>query len=602
MNKGINGKILEVNLSTGHIKTVALPESYYTQYFGGRGLGMRLLYDYLPGKGVDALGEDNPLLFVPGMLCGYPLPSASRSCMVTKSPMTSPVNPKHANGSTISYSNMGGFIGPEIKFAGYDAIVFTGVSEAPVYLLVEDDQVSLRPADKFWGMGTDAFDKAIIDELGDRRFETAYIGPGAENGVLFGSVINTAARAAGRGGTGTVMGSKKLKAIAVRGTKMPEIANIAAYNNLLEQIRLSFAADSESKTDWRYGGTANALQYSSDRGSQAVKNYSEGSFANISKINADAARKSVWKRDFACYACHLACKKSGFAKGAYGGVVHEGIEYETGTMLGANLLVDDLNALNKMIEIADDYGIDIISLGNVLGFLMECHEKALINLEFLDGIDLKWGDADSVIAMIHKIGKCEGIGKEASKGVKHLASLIGSDSSDFAIHVKGHELAAWNVQGYAKSNGKSYTLANRGACHMNGGEPGRQDQAALRDTIGICSFAASWYRDEMHPRHFIAAVTGTEMSEEQYNQTGERIYNLEKMLNLREGFGRADDVLPERFFKDGHTYGPHKDEVLKKTDFKEMMDSYYAERGWDVATTIPKDEKLNELDLDFVVL
>lgn len=595
--KGVNGKILEVNLSNGSILKKSISPVYYQQFLGGRGLGMKLLQDYLPQPGADPFGEANPLMFMPGLFCGFPIPSASRSCMVTKSPITSPKVKKFAASSTVSYSNMGGFIGAEIKFAGYDGIVFIGKSPKPVYLFVENERVELRDANKFWGMTTSEFEKAIIQEVGDRRFESAYIGPGAENGVIFGSVINTAARAAGRGGTGSVMGQKKLKGIVVRGSGMPGIHDHEIYLQLLEKIRMSFASNTKEKISWRYGGTANALQMSSDRGSQAVKNFSEGTFEGIEKINAHAARKQIWNRDFACYACQLACKKSGFAKGAYGGVVNEGIEYETGTMLGANLLIDDLNGLNKLIEVADDYGIDIISLGNVIGFLMECYEKDLISLKFLDGIDLKWGSVDATMAMIHKIGKREGVGHSASKGVKYLAELIGKGSSDFAIHVKGHELAAWNVQGYAKRYGISYTVANRGACHMTGGEIASQNNAALNDTIGGCSFASSFYKDDLHPRHFIKAITGLEFSDENYAQIGERIFNLERTLNCREGFSRADDMLPERFFKDAYTHGPQKNVILGREEFAEIMNDYYKKRGWNLDSGIPTKEKLKELKL-----
>jgi aldehyde:ferredoxin oxidoreductase len=595
--KGVNGRILEVQLSTGAINVKQLPEEYYKLYFGGRGLGMKLLYDYLPEAGADPMGDENPLMFMPGLFCGFPIPSSSRTCMVTKSPITSTVNGASSSASTVSYSNMGGFIGAEIKYAGYDGIVFIGKSEKPVYLFVENDTVELRDATKFWGMGTNEFDEAIIREVGDRRFESAYIGPGAENGVLYGSVINTAARAAGRGGTGCVMGNKKLKAIVVRGSGVAKVAEHKNYLDILEKVRLTFGADSEAKTNWRYGGTANALQSSSDRGSQAVKNFSEGTFTGIENINAHAARKQVWNRDFACFSCPLACKKSGFAKGAYGGVVNEGIEYETGTMLGANLMIDNLNGLNKLIEIADDYGIDIISLGNVIGFLMECYEKGLIDIEFLDGIDLKWGSVDASMAMIHKIGKREGVGNPASKGVKYLAALIGKGSSDFAIHVKGHELAAWNVQGYAKGMGVSYTTANRGACHMTGGEVPRQNQSALRDSLGACSFAASFYKEDLDYRHFVKVITGFDLTEQDINQVGERVFNLERMLNCREGFSRRDDMLPERFFKDAYTLGPQKGKVVDRQEFTEIMDDYYKNREWAVDTGVPGEEKLKSLQI-----
>lgn len=595
--KGVNGKILIADLTTKTTYTRMLSEQEYKLYLGGRGLGMKLLSEYLTDQGTDPLGPANPLMFMPGLLCGYPFPSSSRTCMVTKSPITKASKPTKQFASTVSYSNMGGFIGPEIKFAGYDGIVVIGRSDTPVYLFIENERVEIRDAQKFKGMTSNMFDEAIIKEVGDRRFESAYIGPGAERGVSYGSVMNTGARSAGRGGTGCVMGSKQLKAIVVRGNNNMEPADPALFKELLKTARLSFGADSESKTNWRYGGTANALQYSSDRGSQAVKNFSEGTFASINKINAHAARSRVWKRDMACFTCQLACKKSGFAKGAYGGVVNEGIEYETGTMLGANLLIDDLDGLHKMIEIADDYGIDIITLGNVLGFLMECYEKKLINNEFLDGVELNWGLVEPCISMIHKIGKMEGIGAEAAKGVRHLSELIGNNSQEFAIHVKGHELAAWNVQGYAKSLGISYTTANRGACHMTGGDINGQNFSTLRDSLGICSFAASWYRNDLHFRHLIKAITGFDLTEEEFMETGERIFNLERWLNCREGFCRDDDALPERFFKDAYTSGPHKGVVLDRTEFNSVMDEYYKNRGWNLITGIPEHATLKRLNI-----
>ncbi len=596
--KGVNGIILEVNLSDGTINKLKISEKDYTLFLGGRALGMKLLAQYLQKPGIDPASAENPLMFMPGLFCGFPVPNASRTCMVTKSPMTSPIDSTYTHASTVSYSNMGGFIGPEIKFAGYDGIVITGKSVKPVYLYIENETVELRDASRFWELGTNQFENEITEEIGDRRFETAYIGTGAVNGVLFSSVINTGARAAGRGGTGYVMGTKMLKAIVVRGTKMPEVFDHQRYVDLLKQIRLSFAAESKSKDDWRFGGTANALQFSSDRGSQAVKNYSEGTFTEIEKINVFAAREQVWKRDMACYSCQLSCKKSGFAKGAYGGIVNEGIEYETGTMLGANLLVDDLNGLHTMIGIADDYGIDIITLGNVIGFLMECYDKKLIDKDFLDDIDLSWGNVDACIQMIHQIGKNTGIGKEASKGVKHLAAIIGNGSSDFAIHVKGHELAAWNVQGYAKTFGISYTTANRGACHMTGGEISGQNLSVLRDSLGMCSFASSWYKGDLHFRHFIHALTGIELTEEAFQETGERMFNLERAFNCREGFTRQDDILPERFFKDAYTVGPQKDAKLNKADFDKMMDDYYTHRGWNLQTGVPEPETLKKLKLE----
>ncbi|MCD4789418.1 MAG: aldehyde ferredoxin oxidoreductase family protein [Bacteroidales bacterium] len=597
--KGYNGILLEIDLTTGQINKKQIREEDLKNYIGGRGLGMKLLYDNLPEPGIDPLSPENPLLFMPGSFCGFPIPSSSRTCVVTKSPRTSSVNNKFKYGSTMSYSNMGGFIGPEIRFAGYDGILIKGKAKNPVYIYIEDDKVEIRDASKYWGMGTDKFDKVFIQDLGDRRFESCYIGPAGENLVPYACVINTAARAAGRGGTGCVMGSKNLKAIAVRGTGIPQVAKHKEYLELLEKSRKSFSIDNDDRKFWREQGTTGALKYSSDQGSQAVKNYSEGTFEGIGNLSTEAARKKIWKRDFACFSCALSCKKSGYAKGAYGTIVHDAPEYETGTMLGANLMIDNLEGLAKLIYVADDYGIDIISTGNTIGFLMECYDKELIDKDFLDGIDLQWGSVDASLQMLHKIGKREGIGELAAQGVKPLADKIGQGSKKFAIHVKGHELAAWNVPAYERT-GISYTTANRGACHLNGGKPDEQDEIVLMDSIGACAFASNWYKDDLHYRHFLSTLTGIEWTEDEFNKAGERIFNLEKMMNYREGFDRKDDILPERFYKDKFTYGPKEGAIVNREEFKKIMDEYYEARGWDKETSRPTKKKLEELGLGFL--
>jgi aldehyde:ferredoxin oxidoreductase len=270
-------------------------------------------------------------------------------------------------------------------------------------------------------------------------------------------------------------------------------------------------------------------------------------------------------------------------------------------MLGANLLISDLAGLQKCIFEADDLGLDIISLGNVIGFLIECREKDMIDDSFTDGIHLEWGSVDATLAMIRKIGAKEGIGELASHGVRKLAGIIGKGSESFAIHVKGHELAAWNVHKRPDRYGISYTTSNRGACHLNGGDPTSQDSMALKDSLGACTFASGWYKEELEYRHFMTAITGVEWEEDDYRQAGERIYNLERMLNMREGFTRADDRLPERFFTDAYTSGPAEGAIVDRNEFEGMLDSYYDARGWDSLSGRPIEEKLTELGLDFLL-
>jgi len=594
---GYWGSVLEVDLSTGRTGRREIPAADYEQFIGGRGLGMKLLWDLLPEPGADPLGPDNPLLFMPGPFAGFPLPSASRTCVVTKSPITAPVASPHRHASTVSYSNMGGFIGPEIRFAGYDGILVRGRAAAPVYLYVDDDRVEIRDAGKYWGMGTDAFDRAFTAALGDRRFRTCYIGPAGENLVPYASVINTAARAAGRAGTGCVMGAKNLKAVAVRGSRQPDVAAHKRFLEALDKARAGFHGTPGTE-NWRRYGTGSALVASSDNGTQAVRNFREGTFEHIERIGGLAARRAVWQRDFACYACPLACKKAGrVADGPYPGLVHDGPEYETGTMLGANLLIGDLGGVQRAIWHADDLGLDIISVGGVIGFLMEAYERGCIDRDALDGLDLAWGNVDATIELLHRIAHREGVGDAAARGVRHLAGRMGRETAKFAIHSKGHGFAAWNVHvqpGY----GVSYATSNRGACHLNGFTSDRQNGTALVDSVGVCLFARGGYAAGL-VEQVLESISGRGWVDADYVAAGERVFNLEKCFNYREGFRRADDSIPDRFFEEPLTMGPRKGAVVARDAWDRLMAEYYAKRDWDPATTRPADAKLQALGLEF---
>lgn len=596
---GYHGVVLEVNLSSGSIKRREIAAEDYHNFIGGRGLGMKIMWDILKKPGVDPLSPENPLLFMPGPFSSFPVPSASRTCVITKSPITSPIKSTHKHASTMSYSNMGGFFGPEIRFAGYDGLLILGKAAKPVYLSIDGKKVEIRDARKFWGMRTDRFDKEFIKELGDRRFRTCYIGPAGENLSPIACIINTAARAAGRGGTGCVMGSKNLKAIAIRGNDQPDVAEHKRFLQLLEEARKGFKG-SPGTESWRRYGTGAALIMASNSGRQAVKNYREGTYPQVDKIGGIAARRAVWQRDFACYVCPLACKKAGKVPHLpHAGMVHDGPEYETGTMLGANLLIDDMYGMQRAIYEADDLGLDIIAAGNIIGFLMEAYDKKMIDQSFLDGIDLRWGQAKGVVDLLIKLAYRSGIGQLASQGVWALAKKIGHNSQKFAIHVKGHTLAAWNCH-VAPTQGLCYVTANRGACHLNGHNANSQNNTALVDSTGLCLFARSGYKKDLIEQ-ILESITLRQWDPAHYKKAGERIFNLEKSFNYREGFRRRDDIIPDRFFEEPLTVGPHKGAVLDRQKFKVMMDKYYDSRDWSKRTTRPSTKKLKELDLGFVL-
>ncbi len=607
MNKrlaGFHGVVLEVDLSSGQSRRVEVPAEDYRRFVGGRGLGIKLLWDRLPSPGVNALAPENPLIFMTGPFCGLPAPSASRTCIVTKSPHTSPMTARLPHGSTLTYSNVGGFLGPEIRFAGYDGIVVIGKAARPVILVIDDGKVEIRDAEALWGLGGEAVDQALSKELGSNRYQTLYIGPAGEKQVEYACLMHTVGRAAGRGGAGAVMGSKNLKALAIRGTGQPGISDHQGFLKLLKNMRIELNT-APATGRWRKFGTAMFMGYASGRGAMAVKNYQLGTFQEVDAIGSAASLRKVWVRNDACFCCPLACKKNGrVAAGPNAGVVFDGPEYETGTMLGPNLMIGDLAGILKSIRSADDLGLDIISSGNTLGFLMECRSKGLISREWLDGVDLAWGNAGAARSAMAKIARREGFGDLAAGGLKALAAEIGQGSHGFAMQVKGNELAAWNVH-VDPGMGLSYATSNRGACHVNGRDAQAQNQIAIMDSLGICAFASgvppfSGYGQEKLVE-FLNAITGLDWDQDSFDRTGERIYNLERAFNCREGFRRADDSLPRRFFSEPLPSGPGKGAKLKQSDFDKALSNYYTERGWDVSTGEPTHAKLNALGLGFAL-
>ncbi len=604
---GYQGVMLEINLTSETIKKTPVSKEDYEKYIGGRGLGMKLLWDRLDKPGVDPLSPENPLMFMTGPFSGFPIPSASRVVVVTKSPCTSPMETEYPNASTVSYSNMGGFLGPEIRFAGYDGIIITGKARRPVYIVIDDGRVKIKSAKKFWGMKTDRFDREFAKVLGHKRFQTCYIGPAGENQVSYACILHTAARAAGRGG-GAVMGAKNLKAIAVRGTGMPGVYDHKGFVSALEDARDEFKGpyDNQLVSLFRGGGTTGFIESISDKGLMAVKNYREGTFLKVDQIGLKAAREKAWKRDFACYCCPLACKKSGvIGKGDGAVLVHDGPEYETGVMFGANLMVSDFNGLMKSIYDGDDLGMDIISAGNVIGFLMEAYEKGYVTKADLDGIDLKWGNVNAVLAMIDRISRREGIGDLAAKGIRAVSEKIGADSEKFAIHVKGLPLAAHNIHANPP-RALCYATSNRGACHLSGDSAVHQNFVAMVDSLGLCLFASDhnvWFYPGLDAKMvagLMTSITGVGWTGDKLFEAGERVFNLEKMFNLREGFGRRDDCLPERFFTEPLTVGGEEGAVLDRDDFDDMLTRYYTQRGWDPETTRPSRSKLDALGLGFL--
>jgi len=600
---GVFGHLLEVDLAAGSVGQRAIPAVWYADFLGGRGLGARLLWDLLPAPGVDPLGPDNPLLFLAGPLAGLPVPSASRTCVVTKSPCTTPASSPYPHASTVSYSNVGGFFGPALRFAGHDGLLLRGIAPEPVVLVIDGDQVEVRPAGDLWGLGTDAFERALKKRLGSREYEVVSIGPAGEAVCSRACIIHTAARAAGRG-VGAVMGAKRVKGIAVRGTRMPTVHDHRAFLRALECTRRRFEGLTGSLYGqiYRRAGTAVFIQIASNGGIMAVRNFREGTFPEAGSIGAKAARQQVWVRSSACRYCRLACKKSGQVRdGPYVHTVHDGPEYETGTMFGANLQIEDLGGVLRACTLGDDLGLDIIATGNALGFLMEAREKGHLDPSFLEGLDLRWGAAEPVLEMIGRIARREGVGDLVSQGTRVLSWALGPHTAPYAMHVKGMELAAHNVHAHPE-RGLCYATANRGACHLSGDDKHHQDFAAAADCTGVCLFAATpgGLQPGIGATDFAAlltAITGEDWDEARFLRMGERVFALERLFNQREGFTAADDSLPERFFTEPLTVGKRAGAVLDRGAFAESLRAWRLQRGYDPDSGQPTAGTLTGLGL-----
>ena len=614
---GLMGKILRVNLTESKVSEEAIPENTAKMYLGGGGLATKYLYDEVK-KGTDPLGPENELIFMTGPLTGTSCPSAGRYSVVAKSPLT----------GTWAQANSGGFWAPDFKRTGYDGVIFQGISKKPVYLVCEDGKAELRDASHLWGMKTPETTDAIQNDLG-KQFKVACIGPAGEKKVRIACVMNDKHRAAGRCGLGAVMGSKNLKAIAAKGTKKVQIANPEEFTRVSKK-QYDLIRDSMLKVGLETHGTNLLLDMVNVRGGLPTRNWQLGMFAHEDKINGPALTDNVLKSRVACYACPIACGRvSEIKTGKWAGKEGEGPEYESVVLLGSACDVDDLNAITMANFLCNEYGIDTISAGSIVAFAMECYEKGILTKKDTGGLEIKFGDPDILVELIEKIGKREGIGDLLGEGTKRVAEKLGKGSEKFAMQVKGLELPAYDSRA-AKITALGYAVASRGGDHMTGYiqgptfidtpflvvddskiddvyVPKPKDATVLRDlenaltmfdVTGTCKFmglmlnAHEWV-------DLISSVTGWEFSIEDFKKTGERIVNLSRAFNMRDGFTRADDNLPKRLTEEPMPDGPAKGHVVEQLDT--LLDNYYEARGWDKKTGKPTPEKLKELGLDFVI-
>jgi len=589
-------RILRVDLSSGQIDTTPLPKDIMPLILGGKGLGAWLLYTEQPA-GVDPLSPENRLIFHNGPLTGTSAPTAGRFGVTTKSPAT----------HTYFDAYCGGYWGNTLKYAGYDALVVTGSSPEPVLLTIDGDQVEISSAEDLWGGTISETTEQIKAELGS-GWQSLVIGPPGEKRRNLAGIFNES-RALARGGVGAVMGAKNLKAIAVRGKEGVHVHDKQKYERALQ---LAFRAVRMSSTTSLLGqeGTANILDIVDVMGALPTKNFQQGQFEQAEQISGYSFRKHHWKKEYACFGCPIGCGK--WTEALEDGTFIEGPEYETIYALGSNCAIGERETIIRLNWLCDEYGLDTISAGGVVGFVMEMVEKGIITVDELEGINPTWGNASAAISLIEKMGKVEGCGEWLGQGVAAITERY-PEARPFAMHVKGLEMPAYHPNA-AKGTALAYAISERGACHLRGAPLGelfagsadpltiegkpqlfRDHQAdkAIWDSACLCVFPG-YGMTLKELWQLVSAATGFDYpTVADFEQVGERVSTLARLFNVREGFTRKSDTLPARNLFQSMAGGPAAGHVV---ELEPMLDEYYGLMGWDMQG-IPTQEKLEELGI-----
>jgi aldehyde:ferredoxin oxidoreductase len=620
---GYHQKILHVYLNDLRLEVETPPESFYRKYVGGSALGLYYLFKHTP-PGADPLGPENTLILALSVLTGAPISGQSRITAVAKSPQSNAVGDSQA----------GGFFPAELKFAGYDALVIHGRAAEPVYLWIHDGETELRPAAHLWGKTTAEVDDILFDELGDNRIQVLQTGIAGENRVRYAALINMANRANGRTGMGAVMGSKNLKAIAVRGKQRPQLADGKGLNKLARWGATEFP-DSDV-----YGlgmlGTAEVLDYQNKSGGLPTHNWASGAFQGWKAIDGKTMARTILKERDSCYACTVRCKRVvEVTSGPYRvDPRYGGPEYETLATFGSYCGIDDLEAIAYANQLCAAYGIDTVSCGATIAWAMDCFERGLITRADSGDLDLRFGNAPAMVQLVEQIALRKGFGDILAEGSARAAQIIGNGTEQELITVKNQEAPAHMPQ-VKRSLGLVYAVNPFGADHQSSEHdpsyedyPERMAQIGLTDpqpaevlnhekvrfalitqylysaldTYDLCQFVfgPAWHLygpDQM--AQAVHLITGWEVSVDDLLRIGERRLNLLRAFNAREGIGRSDDKLPAKFFRT--LKGGASDGVaLSKEEIESAKDLYYEMAGWDPETGFPRRNKLEELDLAWV--
>lgn len=610
---GYNGKVLRVNLSTNEIRSETTEELFRRKFLGGAGFVSYYLWKELRA-GTDPLGPDNKLIFALGPITGVSVPGSGRNCVGAKSPLT----------GGIAKSEVGGFWGAELKRAGYDAVIVEGKAAKPVYLWINNDNVSIRDANHLWGKKTKDTRQVIRDELGDKLVRVAHIGPAGENLVSFACIMNGLFNAAGRGGLGAVMGSKNLKAIAVRGRKAPKIH----HPERVKELRQWVLSNPQKYRLFHDLGTAGLTENSETTGNLPIRNFRDGSFPTANQISGEVIRDTIRVGMDTCFACPVRCKLAVKFEEPYSvDPAYGGPEYETLASIGSNCGIDNLKSISKGNELCNAYGLDTISLGVVLSFAMECFENGLLKLSDTDGLNLKFGNEEAMLKVIELISKRQGIGNLLADGSAKAAIQIGNGAHQFAIHVKGLEMGMHEPR-YKAGQGLGYMVNPHGADHccnmfdtmyekvnqldnwkplgvlepfpLDDIGPRKvalfklvQSKAIIGDCLVLCSFLPYSFKQVTE---LTEAITGWNTDIYEQLKVAERILTLARLFNIRDGFNASDDRLPWRFFQP-KTPGPLGERVCDPMQLEKAKNYYYTLMGWHPQTGIPLPEKVEELGI-----
>jgi len=607
MANGLAGTTLRINLTTGEIKRFPTDEKLMREWFGGRGAIAKILYDEVP-RDADPFGPENLFIMTAGPMSGAFIPGGAKISFGSVSPLT------NGHGD----SNMGGHLGPTLKFAGYDMVIFSGISPKPVYLFIDDDIVELRDASKYWGIGSLDCEPILKKDLGE-DFEIATIGPAGENGIRFSCITHDFGRQAGRTGQGAVMGSKKLKAIAIRGSKDLKVFDL---KKLTEQVSAIVKRTQvhPNMEPWQKYGTAFFIDWSNKNAVIPTFNFQTTYYDDIAGIDGEKLVEKCLITHKACFGCWMNCGK--YTKAVIPGketVYLEGPEYETGSLCGSNLGMTEINQVAYINWLMDNVGMDTMSGGGVVAFGMECFQRGLITEADLEGHSLKWGSVDDVEHFVDMIVYRRGIGEHFSGGTKRAAEAIGHGSEKFAMQVKGQEMSGYDGR-FAPGMMLAYMTCDIGA-HHNRAWTITVDMAEGQDTIDgrakvvvylqhirplfdcWCICRLFWGELDIEPEEIVESlnhITGWNITASEAFKTSEKIWNLVRChyLERNQANGRTFDYPPARAWEDKIPTGPNKGKGLSKEQVEGMLDDYYSCRGWDNDGN-PSREVLEDLTLTF---